>query len=48
MLNSLPTSTCKFGVLKMVFSLFSRDPSEQIGLLNISTNFQKQGFGIAV
>ena len=48
MLNSLAASTCKFGVLKMAFSLFSKDPSEQISLLNISTNFQKQSFDIAV
>ena len=48
MLNSLLASTCKSGVLKMAFSLISIHPSEQIGLLNISTNFQKQSFGIAV
>ena len=48
MLNSLPASTCKSGVLKMAFSLFSKYIKKQIGLLNISTNFQKQSFGIAV
>ena len=48
MLNSLLSSTCKFGVLKMAFSLFFKDPSNLIGLLNISANCQKQSFGITV
>ena len=41
-------STCKFGVLKMAFSLFSKDPSEQNPSVKLFTNFQKQSFGIAV
>ena len=48
MLNSLPASTCKFGVLKMTFPLFSKDPSEQNPYVKLFTNFQKQSFGIAV
>ena len=48
MLNSLPASTCKFGVLKMAFSLFSKDPSEQNPYVKLLTKFQEQSFGIAV
>ena len=53
-LNSLPASTCKLGVLKMAPAFlfrklqFGEDPSIKIGLLKISTNFQKQSFGITV
>ena len=41
MLNSLPASTCKFGVLKMAFSLFSKDPSET-RLLNYLQTFRSK------
>ena len=48
MLNSLPASTYKFGVLKMAFSLFSKDPSEQNPSVKHIYKLSEAKFGIAV